>query len=126
MAIDTDQVVTLCPEPARRHASNVFQSGELIFAGLVRMIVGAFIAVGAVFPEIVYVTHVDLLDSVDFGFVVLQLRVNTLAVAVTRNAGSGGGRVRSWWRRSYICWRRHGGRCPRRCCWIHRSRIRIR
>lgn len=124
MAIDTDRVVAFRSVPAGRHASDILESCKLIFIGLIRMVVGAFIAVGAVFPQIMYVAHVNFLDPIDFVLVVLQLGVNTLAPAVTSDAGNGGAWVRSRWRRSYVCWRRHGGRCPRRCCWIHRSRIR--
>ena len=72
MTIDTAQVITLGSEPARRHASNVLQSGELIFGGLVRVVMAAVGAVGAIVPEIVHITHVDFFDPVDFVLVVVQ------------------------------------------------------
>lgn len=122
MAINTQEIIALGPEPARRHARNIFEGREFILRRLVPVIVGALDAVGAVAAEVVDVAHVDLLDAVDFALVVLQLGVDALAVAVARDAGDGGGGwVRGRWGGGDFCGGGHGGRGPGGGGGVHRE-----
>ena len=46
------------------------------------MIMRAIVAIGTIMAEKVDVAHVDLLNSLDFIFIVLDCRINALAVLI--------------------------------------------
>ena len=122
MAINTQEIIALGPEPTRRHARNILERREFVLRRLVSVVVGALDAVGAVAAEVVDVAHVDLLDAVDLALVVLQLGVDALAVAVARDAGDGdGGGVRGRWGGRDGCGGGHGGRGPGGGGGVHRE-----
>jgi len=86
VAVNALDVLAAASISAGRHTCHQAQRRELIPGGLMGVQVGAVGVVGALVAEEVHIAELHLLDTVDFGLiVVLARRIDALASAVTCN-----------------------------------------
>lgn len=83
MSINALDIRAATTVDTRRHTSNKLERANLVGGGLVVVRMRAVVAVRTLAAEIMDIAHFDLLDAVDFGFVVVAAgRVDALALAV--------------------------------------------
>lgn len=71
VAVDTLEVRASAAVNARSHTRDEPQCPNLVRSGLVIVDVCALLAIGTLFTQEVYIAHLDLLNAVDFGLIVI-------------------------------------------------------
>lgn len=82
MTIDAFCVIAIRTKSARRHASHILECLQFVLVGRVKVIVSTFVTVRAIMPQVVYIAHVDLLDTFHLVFIIFHVRIHTLAISV--------------------------------------------
>lgn len=83
MAIYALGILAIAAVGTRCHASYKAQGSELLLCRFVLVRVGAVITVAAFVTQIVDIAHLELLDAVNFGLVVLDGRIHTLVTTIS-------------------------------------------